>query len=245
MSEAVESARRAKQLPSFPVEGPAHPPSDNRLAASLRRFGPLGLLAIVIILLGNVLFVPLSAILVLVWAKVSRTPWRELGFVRPKNWIGTVLIAIAFGITFKFFMKALVMPLFGAPPMNQAYHFLAGNRAALPGMLYLIIAGAGFGEETFFRGWMFERFGKLFGASLGAKTLIVLITSVWFALAHYAFQGLPGVQQALITGLTFGTIFAITGRLFMLMIAHAAFDLTALAMIYWKLESAVAHLVFQ
>ena len=245
MSEAVESVRRAKQLPSFQAEGPAHSPSDHRLAASLRRFGPLGILAIVIIFLGNVLFVPLSAILVLVWAKVSRTPWRELGFVRPKNWIGTVLIAIAFGITFKFFMKALVMPLFGAPPMNQAYHFLAGNRAALPGMLYLIIAGAGFGEETFFRGWMFERFGKLFGASVGAKTLVVLITSVWFALAHYAFQGLPGVQQALITGLTFGTIFAITGRLFMLMIAHAAFDLTALAMIYWNLESAVAHLVFQ
>jgi CAAX protease family protein len=227
------------------VKTPAHPPSDNRLTASLRRFGPLGLLAIVIILLGNVLFVPLSAVLILIWAKVSRTPWRDLGFVRPKSWIVTVIIGIAFGLTFKLLMKAIVMPLLGAPPINQAYHFLAGNRAALPGMLYLIIAGAGFGEETFFRGWMFERFGKLFGATVGAKTLIVLITSVWFALAHYAFQGVPGVQQALITGLTFGTIFAITGSIFMLMIAHAVFDLTALAMIYWDFELTVAHLVFQ
>jgi len=31
----------------------------------------------------------------------------------------------------------------------------------------------------------------------------------------------------------------------MLIIAHAAFDLTALAMIYWNLESKVAHFVFE
>jgi hypothetical protein len=30
----------------------------------------------------------------------------------------------------------------------------------------------------------------------------------------------------------------------MLMIAHAAFDLTALALIYWNLETKVAHFVF-
>ena len=39
--------------------------------------------------------------------------------------------------------------------------------------------------------------------------------------------------------------FAITGRIWMLMIAHAAFDLTALAIIYWDVESRVAHLVFK
>ena len=31
----------------------------------------------------------------------------------------------------------------------------------------------------------------------------------------------------------------------MLMFAHAAFDLTALATIYWNLESEVAHLFFK
>ena len=112
-------------------------------------------------------------------------------------------------------------------------------------MLYVIIVGAGFGEETVFRGWMFERFGKLFGTSAWAKTLTVLITSAWFALDHYAIQGIPGVEQALLTGLTFGTIFAITGRIFPLMVAHAAFDLAALAMIYWDQETAIAHLIFK
>ena len=142
-------------------------------------------------------------------------------------------------------MKAVVMPLFGAPPMNQAYHFLAGNTAALPGMLFVLIINAGFGEETFFRGWMFERLGKFLGSAVRAKTFIVLITSALFALSHYTVQGLPGVEQAVVTGLVFGTIFAITGRIFLLMFAHAAFDLTALAMIYWNLEFDVAHLIFR
>jgi membrane protease YdiL (CAAX protease family) len=141
-------------------------------------------------------------------------------------------------------MKAVVMPLLDAPPINPAYHFLVGNIAALPPMLYLIVVGAGFGEETFFRGWMFERFGKILGQSAAAKTAIVLITSMWFALAHYAVQGMPGVEQAFIVGLVFGSIFAVTGSLFLLIIAHTAFDLMALALIFWDVEAGVAHLIF-
>ena len=223
------------------------PPFDasDRVAARLRGFGPVGILAILIILGANELFVPLSAILVLIWVRLSRTPWREIGFVRPRSWIGSVIIGIVFGVALKFAMKAIVMPLLGAPPLNQAYHFLVGNRDALPGMLYAIIVGAGFGEETVFRGWMFERFGKLFGSSVWARTSIVLVTSVLFGLAHYADQGLPGVEQGVITGLVFGTIFAVAGRIFILMIAHAAFDLTAVAIIYSDLESDVAHLIFK
>jgi uncharacterized protein len=228
-------------------DGAADPPpsTDDRVAAALRGFGPLGILSILIILAGNFLVLPLSAVLVLVWARLSRTPWREIGYVRPKSWIGSVAIGIAFGIAFKFLMKAIVMPLLGADPINQAYHYLAGNRAALPGMLFAVIVGAGFGEETVFRGYAFERFGKLFGPGVWARTLIVLVTSAWFGVIHYPVQGLAGAEQATIFGLVFGTIFAVTGRIFMLMTAHAAFDLTALAIIYWNLESDVAHLIFK
>jgi membrane protease YdiL (CAAX protease family) len=218
---------------------------DDRFAEALRGFGPIGIFAILVILAGDAMFLPLSAILVLVWAWRSRTPWREIGYVRPKSWVGTALIGIVFGCAFKLLMKIIVMPLLGADPINQAFHFLAGNRAALPGMLYAVTIGAGFGEETMFRGYLFERFGKLFGQSLASKTLTVLITSVWFGLAHYSLQGVAGTEQAAIVGLVFGTIFAITGRIWMLMVAHASFDLTAVAIIYWDLETRVAHLVFK
>jgi membrane protease YdiL (CAAX protease family) len=72
----------------------------------------------------------------------------------------------------------------------------------------------------------------------------VLLTSALFAVAHAPTQGLPGVEQAAIVGLTFGTIFAITGSIWLLMAAQAAFNVMALALIYWNLESAVAHLIF-
>ena len=112
-------------------------------------------------------------------------------------------------------------------------------------MLFAVIVGAGFGEETVFRGYFFERLAKLFGSGVAAKTSIVLLTSALFGLAHYSVQGLAGAEQGAITGLLFGTIFAVTGRIWMLMCAHAAFDVTAVAIIYWNLESAVAQFVFK
>jgi CAAX protease family protein len=219
--------------------------TEDRFAARLRGFGPLGILAILIILGGNFVIEPLSAILALIWAKISNTPWREIGYVRPRSWTKTIALGIILGVVFKFAMKAVVMPLFGAPPINQAFQFATGNPAVIPAMLYTIILGAGFGEETLFRGWMFERLGKLFGQSAPAKIAIVLITSLLFAAAHLPGQGIPGAEQALVVGIVFASIFAVTGQIFLLMIAHTAFDLTALWMIYYDLETPIARLIFK
>jgi len=238
-----DAANLPEHVSARPPETRPAPPSDDPVAASLRGFGPLGLLAILLIFLSSVLK-PLSAILVLLWAWRSHTPWREIGYVRPNNWLGTLVVGIVSGCAFKLLMKVIVMPLLGAPAINPAYHFLVGNRAALPGIVFTMIVGAGFAEETLFRGYLFERLGKIFGTGAGAKASIVLITSVLFALGHYANLGLPGVEQAMITGLVFGTIFANTGRIWMVMCMHASFDLAAVAIIYWNLEAPLAHLVF-
>ncbi len=235
---------RPENVSALPSEARPAPPCDDSVATSLRGFGPLGLLAILVIVLTSV-FKPLSAILVLIWAWRSHTPWREIGYVRPKSWLGSLAVGIVFGCALKILMKVIVMPLLGAPAINPAYHYLVGNRAALPGIVFTMIVGAGFAEETIFRGYLFERFGKLFGTGAGARVSIVLLTSALFALGHYSNMGLPGVEQAMITGLVFGTIFAITGRIWMVICAHAAFDLSAVAIIYWNLEAAVAHLVFK
>jgi uncharacterized protein len=220
-------------------------PPDDHFAEALRGFGPLGILAVLVIFAGNLIVAPLSAVLVLVWARLSRTPWREIGYVRPRSWIRSLVIGIGFGVAFKVVMKMIVMPLLGADPINQAYHYLAGNSTAAALFVPELIIKAGFGEETFFRGYLFERLGKLFGQSPGAKVATVLVTAVFFGSLHYFEQGLAGVQQATVVGLVFGTVFAVTGRIWMLMCAHAAFDLTALAIIYWNLESAVAHFLFK
>jgi membrane protease YdiL (CAAX protease family) len=219
--------------------------SRDRLAEELRGFGPLGILTmLVIVFAGNLPWVPLGAVLALAWVRWSRTPWREVGFVRPRSWIVTVVAGLVLGITFKLLMKSVVMPLLGADPINPAFHHLVGNRAALPMAIYTMVVVAGFGEETVFRGYLFERLGKLLGSSARAKVGIVILTSAWFGVAHVSLQGLAGAQQATLVGLVFGAIFAVTGRIWMLMIAHAAFDLTALGVIYWDLEREVAHWFF-
>src|SRR6478672_2317095 len=173
------------------------------MAGALRGFGPIGIAAIVLILAGNFAFAGLSAILVLIWVGLSETPWQELGFTEPRNWPITIAGGIVFGVLFKLLMKVVVMPLLGAPPVNAAYHYIAGNMAAMLATAAMVIVVAGFGEELLFRGYAFERLGKLFGSSTGAKVAMVLITSAWFGAMHYHEQGLAGAEQAAIVGLVY------------------------------------------
>lgn len=185
-----------------------------------------------------------GALLALAWVRLSGSPWRDIGYSKPKSWIAAVVIGVVFGVLLKFLLKAVLLPLLAADPANQAFRFLRGNRGVLPAAIWTMLM-AGFGEETVFRGFLFERLNKLIGSSISAKVFTVLFTSACFAGAHYSLQGVVGVQQAAVTGLALGTAFALTGQIWIPMIAHAAFDLTALAIIYWNLEAAVAHLIFK
>src|SRR5688500_6728805 len=139
-------------------------------------------------LLGNVLFVPLSAILILLWAQASGTLWRDRGFGRPRRRGITIASGLVVGVLPKLARNSSVMPLLGAPSVNQAYSYLQGNTGALPGILFLVIAGAGFGEETLFRSYAFERLRRLVGTSAAATILTVVVTSAWFGAVHYPFQ---------------------------------------------------------
>lgn len=128
--------------------------------------------------------------------------------------------------------------------MNSAYHVLAGNRALLPAAVWTMLV-AGFGEETVFRGFLFRVLGRWLGSSAGASVAIVAVTTAVFALSHLPDQGVAGAEQAVFTGVVFGAIYARTRRIWVPMIAHAAFDLVAVWLIYAGLEVRVAHLVWR
>lgn len=216
---------------------------NDRFAERLKGFGPVGILATFIIPFAITPWI--GALLTILWAHWSRTPLKEIGYRRPRSWLLSTSAGIAIGVTLKLVMKAAIMPLLGADPVNGAYHYLTGNRAALPGMLFAVTVGAGFGEETVYRGFLFARFRRFFGGGPMATLAIVLLTSAWFSIVHYPAQGWAGVEQAALTGLVFGVIFAATRRIWLPMVAHAAFDLTAVVLIYRGLELNVAHWLFK
>ncbi len=234
--EAVycECRARMPKRTSTRVEG-------DSFGSALRARGPASLAATAIILLaGNVL----GAAAVFAWAWRSGTPIRDLGFRPEPRWIRTVVWGTLIGVMLKLVLKAVVMPLVGFGGTNQTYRYLVGNTAALPAMLLFVIVGGGFGEETIWRGFLFERLEQYVGGSVRARAAIVTVSAMLFGLAHYVDQGAPGVAQSLLTGLAFGAIYVATDRLWISIVAHAAFDVTAVLMMYWNLEAAVAHSVF-
>jgi CAAX protease family protein len=206
---------------------------------TLRRYSIFGFTLILVLLAGNLA----GAGLVLVWASVSGTRWSDLGFVRPRHGAIDLVIALVAGVLFKILMKALVMPLLGFGDVNSTYHYLSGNTGALLVTLLWVIVGGGFGEELIWRGFLFERLGAFLGPRAHAKLVIVVVTSILFALAHYWDQGLPGAVQATMTGLVFGAVYARIRTIWPVMVAHAAFDVAAVLMIYWNLEEPIAHLL--
>ena len=186
----------------------------------------------------------LLALIVLAWARATRLPWSALGLGRPRSWGRAIAGGIALGVALKLVMKAIVMPLLGAHPINREFQFLVGNTAALPGMLLMIALVAGFGEEVVFRGFVFERLGRWWGRGAGATLATIVVAAALFGLAHVAGHGWETVIQATIVGLVFGAIYARTRSLWMLMFSHVAFDAAAVMIIYWGLEERVAHLFF-
>jgi len=213
-------------------------------ADDLRGFGPPGLVAVAVILAGAVVGPLVAAILVLIWARLSGTPLRALGFSPPRSWAPTLLAGAAIGVTAKLALKAIVMPLLGAPAINTRYQYLAGNTAALPAFILVVLVSAAFGEEVFFRGYLFERVEWILGENLWARAAALVFSTVLFAAAHYPDQGVAGVQQAAATGMMFGVLYAWRRNIWFVIVAHAAFDLVAIALIYWSLEEHVAHAVF-
>jgi membrane protease YdiL (CAAX protease family) len=224
---------------------PAAPTGDDAFAARLRGFGPVGILTSLGVLLLTPLLQPIGAVVPLLWAWRSRTPWRELGLVRPRSWLITLGLGVPSGVAFKLFMKSIVMPLLGAPALNPAFQQLHGNAAALPGMLFMVIVGAGIGEELLYRGFLFARLRALLGRSARAMAGVVAGTALYFGLIHLPEQGLAGAEQAAIMALVVGTIYGWTGQLAFPMVLHSAFNVTAVLLIYLGLEAQVAHWVFK
>jgi membrane protease YdiL (CAAX protease family) len=188
----------------------------------------------------------LFALIIIGWTRTAGRPFASLGLTRNRPGLGVSVIAgFLFGVLLKLTMKAVVMPLLRAPAINQAYHYLAGNTGALPGIITLVLVSGAVAEEIVYRGFLFDRARALWGSSSVTTANALAISTVLFAASHYVDQDWPGVVQAAFTGLTFGAIYAWRNELWTPMAVHAGFDLAAVAMIYANWEEPLAHLFFR
>ena len=149
------------------------------------------------------------------------------------RWID--LVGVPIGVGGQFLVALMYIPI-AQHVSNFNQRFDAPSQrltGASHGTGYFVIAvctvvGAPFFEELFFRGVLLRAFARLFG-SFGrwvGPALAIIVTGVLFGLAHAESLQLLGLA-------TFGIILSFvsyrTGRLGMNMVAHATFNLTALA----------------
>lgn len=87
----------------------------------------------------------------------------------------------------------------------------------------VLVVGAPLFEELMYRGLIQRSLVARLGRGSG-----VVLASVFFGVIHFAPVELPGL---IVAGLVFGTCAAMTGRIGMSIVAHAAFNATALAVI--------------
>lgn len=209
----------------------------------LAGFGPLGILAFILIFAGSISISPIGAIFILIWARLARIPYSDLGFVRPQSWLGGLAFGIILGVGLKLLMKAAVLPLLGVDAVNERFHFVVGNPQVALALAAYAIIGAGFGEETFARGYLFERIGAWLGRTWFGAAAALILSTMLFGTLHFL-QGAGGVVNATIVGFVFGTVYLLNRRrLWTLMVAHASFDLASLAIIYFDLEQKVGSLI--
>lgn len=219
-------------------------PARKGWRAALASFSPLGVVAFFVIFAASISISPIGAALILIWARLARIPYSNLGFVRPKSWLGGLIVGILLGVGLKLVMKAAVLPVLGFDSVNERFHFIAGNPQAALGLAAYAIIAAGFGEETFARGYLFERIGAWLGRSwFGSAGALVLSTALFGSL-HFM-QGPGGVANATIVGFVLGAVYLLNRRrLWTLMVAHASFDLVSIAIIYLGLEEKIGSLIF-
>ena len=149
------------------------------------------------------------------------------------RWID--LIGIPIGVGAQYLITLIYLPI--APHVHDFHQQFAAPAQRLTGGShgtgYLVIGaatvvGAPFFEEVFFRGVILRALARLFGRWGGwvGPALAIVLSGVLFGLAHAESLQLLGLA---VFGVILGCVSYRTGRLGMNMVAHASFNLVALA----------------
>ncbi|MGA9333068.1 MAG: type II CAAX endopeptidase family protein [Rudaea sp.] len=163
--------------------------------------------------------------------------WRDLGFrplpglkskllLLPQILLGVAAI-LGTGLAVAKLGDALAIPFMQhvADRVQERWGNLRGNLPLYLLWLSLAWVSAGFGEETFFRGFLIGRLGDALTGLRFGRALAVVVSALFFGVCHIYYQGLRGLFMAGSIGLVLGLLFLLYRRnLWPLVAAHALVD---------------------
>lgn len=180
---------------------------------------------------------PYLVALAILSMKLQGQGWNQLGFIKPKNWKRTMLIALGAAAFIQIFdaliLEGILYPVLGSKPDLSSFEAIQGNTELLLIYFLLVWTLAAFGEEIAHRGFIMTKTAELFGSSRAAWIAGILVSSILFGLAHY-YKGPAGMMDSGISGLLLGTLYVISGRnLWVCILTHGFIDTYALLYFYF------------
>jgi membrane protease YdiL (CAAX protease family) len=163
--------------------------------------------------------------------------WRDVGFVRPRNWPRTLGIGFLAGVGMELFSTFVTVPflsqLTGKPPDLSDFRSTVGNVQLLLFWIALSWVLAAFGEELAFRGYVMNRIADLGQGRRAAWIASLVVTSALFGWAHGG-QGLTGMLQEGFAGFLLGLVYLGSGRnLTAPIVAHGVANTMAFILIFF------------
>ena len=189
-------------------------------------------------------------IIALVWfgLKLRGQTWQHFGLSlrlgNRRSIVRTLLqsLVVLIGAVAAFIAAAIVFENLARQPDQpdmSGYDSLQGNLPLLAVMLLGIYITASFGEEVIYRAFLMNRIAELGSGSKGAWALAVVLSSVAFGLAHFAW-GLAGMVQTGFMGLALGVSYLAVGRnLWVTILAHGYMDTMLMLQMYFGASKVV------
>jgi len=203
--------------------------------SGLRKAPGIGIIIVVVIIAGSLFF--------------RHRGLDTLGFIPPKNWPATILLALGLGIAIAFLSTLVIEPasekITGESHYLKAFDKIRGDWKALLAMLVVAWVLASLLEEIIFRGFIMTELGDLIGTTGVYASILLLVSSGIFGFAHW-YQGKAGALSTALVGLLLGDIFIWSGySLWLPILTHAVIDTVGLLLIYFSIDSKLKKLAWK
>lgn len=215
--------------------------------ARLRAFGEIvGVVTAFLVtanFLGPVLGVPLAALalyggVLAGWGflRLAGERWSDVGFRFPDRWQPVFAWSLGVGAAgLAAFLGVIGLQSVGLPALDLSLlrDAVRGDPVMFLATMVLVVWGsAAFAEELIFRGFILDRFERVFTGVPGAAWWAVLAQAGLFALAH-SYQGVTGLLYSGTVALLFGAVYLARDRnLWIPILAHGLIDTVGITLLF-------------